>query len=140
MRSRSIHALLWSLSKHAMAIGKGVLGMSRTQRLGGGYALDRVMDLSLYPPAQRSFINRLYAAIFTYFAEDYAGEVILYEASVAPLLYQPQLGRIWRKVASRSEIVGITGTHIGIMHEPYVAALADDMRTRVTKFFAGAAR
>jgi thioesterase domain-containing protein len=140
MRSRSILALLWSLSKHAMAIGKGVLGMSRTQRLGGGYALDRVMDLSLYPPAQRSFINRLYAAIFTYFAEDYAGEVILYEANVAPLLYQPQLGRIWRKVASRSEIVGVIGTHIAIMHEPYVAALADDMQARITKFFAGTVR
>lgn len=140
MRTRSLRSLLWSLSKHAIAIGKGVLGMTRTQKLGGGYALDRVMDLSLYPPAQRLFINRLYAAIFTYIPEDYPGDVVLYEANVAPLLYQPQLGRIWRKVASRSEIVGITGTHIGIMREPYVAALADDMRARITKFFVEAVR
>jgi thioesterase domain-containing protein len=140
MKNRSLHSLMWSLSKHAIAIGKGMLGMTRTQKLGGGYAIDRVMDLSLYPPAQRSFINRLYAAIFTYFPEEYPGEVILYEANVAPLLYQPQLGRIWRKIASRSEIVGITGTHIGLMHEPYVSAIADDMCARVTKFFAGAAK
>jgi hypothetical protein len=29
------------------------------------------------------------------------------------------------------------GTHIGIMHDPYVSALADDMKARVIKFFAG---
>jgi thioesterase domain-containing protein len=93
------------------------------------------MDLSLYPPAQRLFINRLFSAMFTYFPEEYSGEVIVYEANVAPLLYQSQVGRIWHKIASRCEIVGIVGTHIGIMHEPYVSALADDMRARVTKFF-----
>jgi thioesterase domain-containing protein len=140
MRSRSIHSLMRSLSKHAIAIGKGVLGLKRTQKVGGGYALDRVMDLSHYPPAQRLFINRLFSAIFTYFPEEYPGEVIVYEAAVAPLLYQPQVGRTWRKIASRSEIVGIVGTHIGIMHEPYVSALADDMRARITQFFSRPSR
>ena len=135
VRSRSIHSLMWSLSKHAIAIGKGAIGLKRTEMLRGGYAIDRVMDLSLYPPAHRLFINRLFSAIFTYFPEEYSGEVIVYEANVAPLLYQPHVGRIWRKIASRCEIVGIVGTHIGIMHEPYVTALADDMRLRVTKFF-----
>lgn len=131
MRSRSVHSLMWSLSKHAMAIGKGALGFKRTEKLGGGYSIDRIMDLSLYPQAQRLFINRL----FSYFPETYPGEVIVYEANVAPLPYQPQVGRTWRTIAPRSEIVGIVGTHIGIMHEPYVSALADDMRMRVTQFF-----
>jgi thioesterase domain-containing protein len=135
VRSGSIHSLMWSLTKHAIAIGKAVLGLRRTEKLRGGHALDRVMDLSLYPPAQRLFINRLFSAMFTYFPEEYSGEVIVYEANVAPLLYQPQVGRTWHKIASRCEIVGIVGTHIGIMHEPYVSALADDMRARVTKFF-----
>jgi len=135
MRSRSLHSLMWSLSKHAIAIAKGTMGLKRTEKLGGGYAIDRVMDLSLYPPAQRLFINRLFSAMFSYFPEEYPGEVVVYEARVAPLLYLPQVGRSWHKIAPRSEIVGIVGTHIGIMHDPYVSALADDLHSRIGKFF-----
>jgi thioesterase domain-containing protein len=140
MRSRSLHSLIWSLSKHAIAIGKGALGLKRTERLSGGYAIDRLMDLSLYPPEQRLFINRLFSAMFSYFPEPYPGEVVVYEAKVAPLLYLPQVGRTWRTIASRAEIVAIVGTHIGIMHDPYVSALAEDMRKRVINFFAGTPR
>jgi hypothetical protein len=131
---------MWSLSKHAIAIGKGAMGLKRTEKLGGGYAIDRVMDLSLYPAAQRLFINRLFSAMFSYFPEAYPGEVIVYEAKVAPLLYLPQVGRTWRNVAPRSEIVGIVGTHIGIMHDPYVSALADDLRARITQYFASTSK
>ena len=74
--------------------------------------------------------------MFSYVPEPYPGEVVVYEANVAPLLYLPQIGRTWHKIAPRAEIVSIVGTHIGIMHEPYVSALADDMRERVSKFFA----
>ena len=140
MRSRSLHSLMWSLSKHAVAIGKGAMGLKRTEKLGGGYAIDRIMDLSLYPPAQRLFINRLFSALFSYTPDPYPGEVIVYEANVAPLLYLPQIGRTWHKIAPRAEIVNIVGTHIGIMHAPYVSALADDMRERVSKFFAGTSK
>jgi thioesterase domain-containing protein len=140
MRSRSVHSLMWSLSKHAVAIGKGAMGLKRTEKLGGGYAIDRVMNLSLYPAEQRLFINRLFSAMFSYFPEQYPGEVVVYEAKVAPLLYLPQVGRSWHRIAPRSEIVGIVGTHIGIMHDPYVSALADDMRARVVKFFAGTSK
>ncbi len=136
MRSRSLHSLMWSLSKHAIAIGKGAMGLKRSEKLGGGYAIDRIMDLSLYPPAQRLFINRLFSALFCYTPDPYPGEVVVYEANVAPLLYLPQIGRAWHKIAPRTEIVNIVGTHIGIMHDPYVSALADDMRERVIKFFA----
>jgi thioesterase domain-containing protein len=140
MRSRSIHSLMWSLSKHAIALGKGAVGLRRTEKLGGGHSIDRIMDLSLYPPGQRVFINRLFSALFSYHPEEYPGEVVVYEAKVAPLLYLPQVGRTWHKVAAQSEIVGVVGTHIGIMHDPYVSALADDLRQRISKFFAGTAK
>ena len=135
MRSRSLHSLLRSLSKHAVAIGKGAMGLRQGEKLGGGYAIDRMMDLSLYPPDQRLFMNRLYAAMFAYIPEPYAGEVIVYEAKVTPLLSLPQIGRIWRKFAPQAEIVRIIGTHIGMMHEPYVDAMAEDICERVVKFF-----
>jgi thioesterase domain-containing protein len=98
------------------------------------------MDLSLYPPGQRVFINRLFSALFSYHPEEYPGEVVVYEAKVAPLLYLPQVGRTWHTVAAQSEIVGVVGTHIGIMHDPYVSALADDLRQRIIKFFARTAK
>jgi thioesterase domain-containing protein len=135
MRSRSLHSLLRSLSKHAVAIGKGAMGLRQGEKLGGGFAIDRMMDLSLYPPGQRLFMNRLYAAMFAYVPDPYADEVIVYEAKVTPLLSLPQIGRIWRKFAPQAEIVRIVGTHIGMMHEPYVDALAEDIRGRVIKFF-----
>jgi thioesterase domain-containing protein len=109
----------------------------RAEKLGGGYSIERVMDLSLYPAEQRLFINRLFSAMFSYFPEPYQGDVVVYEANVSPLLYLPQVGRTWHKIAPRSEIVRVVGTHIGIMHDPYVSALADDMKARVIKFFAG---
>jgi thioesterase domain-containing protein len=135
MRSRSMHSLLRSLSKHAVAIGKGAMGLRQGEKLGGGFAIDGMMDLSLYPPDQRQFMNRLYAAMFTYVPEPYPGEVIVYEAKVTPLLSLPQIGRIWRKFAPQAEIVRIIGTHIEMMHEPYVDALAEDICVRVVRFF-----
>ena len=51
-----------------------------------------------------------------------------------PLLYLPQVGRIWQKFAQQAEVVEIVGTHISMMHDPYVPALANDMRARSPLF------
>jgi hypothetical protein len=136
IRSPSLRSLRWSFLTHAIAIGKCAIGVKRMERRGGGYSIDRIMDLSLYPPSQRMFINRLFSAGFLYCPELYLGDVVVYEAKAAPLLHLPQVGRIWHKIAPRSEIVGIVGTHKGIMRDPCVAALADDLRARLIKFFA----
>ena len=80
-----------------------------------------------YQPVHRSFVNRLFQALFAYAPKSYSGNVVVYEANVKPLLYLPQIGRIWQQYARQAEIVEIVGTHIGMMHEPYVDALADDM-------------
>jgi thioesterase domain-containing protein len=133
MRGRSFRSWMRSLTKHLISIGKGAVGLKRTEKFGGGYALDRVMDLSRFPQAQRLFINRLFSAMFNYFPERYTGEVIVYEASVAPLLYQAQIGRVWREIATHCQIIEILGTHIGIIHEPYVAKLAEDLHARLQR-------
>jgi thioesterase domain-containing protein len=137
MRSRSLHSLAWSISNNAFALGKGALGLKRGQKLGGGYAINGLMDLTLYPPAQREFINRLYAALFNYVPTPYVGDVVVYEAKVTPLLYLPQVANIWRSYAPQSEIIRVVGTHIGMMHEPYVDAMARDMCNRILQFFSG---
>jgi thioesterase domain-containing protein len=135
MRTGTWRSLLWSIANNASAIGKGALGLKRGQRLGGGYAIEGIMDVSRYPPVHKSFVNRLFRSLFAHAPVSYSGSVIVYEARVKPLLYLPQVGRVWRKFARQAEVIEITGTHIGIMHEPYVEMLASDMRGRIHMFF-----
>src|SRR5258708_18070641 len=116
MRSGTLRSLLWSIANNASAIGKGAIGLKRGQKLGGGYAIEGIMDVSRYPPVHKSFVNRLFQALFAYKPKSYAGNVVVYEATVRPLLYLPQIGRIWRKFAPQAEVVDIVGTHISIMH------------------------
>jgi len=135
MRRGTLRSLLWSIANNAAAIGKGALGLKRGQKLGGGYAIEGIMDVSRYPPDHKSFVNRLFQSLFTYTPKSYSGNVVVYEATVKPLLYLPQIGHMWRKFARQAEVVEIVGTHISMMHEPYVESLANDMRRRINAFF-----
>jgi thioesterase domain-containing protein len=135
VRNRTIQSLIWSISKNAAAIGRGAIGLKRGQKLGGGYAIEGIMDVSRYLPDHKSFINRLFGALFAYVPQNYAGDVVVYEATVKPMLYLPQVGRLWRKLAPRAEVVEVVGTHISMMHAPYVDALANNMLERMTNFF-----
>jgi len=136
MRSRTLHSLVWSISHNMTVIGKGALGLDRGQKIGGGYGIEGIMDVSRYQPAHKAFINRLFNALFDYAPVSYSGDVWVYEATVKPLLHLPQIGRIWRKFAPRSEVIEIVATHISMMHEPYVDTLAKDLQTRICDFFA----
>ena len=136
MRSRTLRSLAWSLTNNAHAIGKRLMGLKRGEKFGGGYAIEGIMDVSTYPPAHRSFINRLFAAMFAYVPRPYSGNIVVYEAKITPLLYLPLIGRTWRRFASQAEVIGIVGTHISMLREPYVNALAKDLRARLAEFFA----
>jgi thioesterase domain-containing protein len=140
MRSRTLRSLLWSLSNNAYTLGRSAVGLKRGEKFGGGYAIDGIMDLSPYEPAHRQFINRLFNALFFYVPAKYSGAVIVYEAKITPLLYLPQIGRIWRTFAPQSEVINIVATHIGMMREPYVDALATDMRKRIARYFSAMPR
>jgi hypothetical protein len=134
MRSRTLRSLLWSIRNNATAIGKWAIGLKRGQKLGGGYAIEGIMDVSRYQPAHKSFVNRLFQSLFGHRPRTYSGDVVVYEATVKPLLYLPQIGRIWREFVPQTEVVGIVGTHISMMHEPYVGALAKDIQRRLAGF------
>jgi thioesterase domain-containing protein len=135
MRNRTFRSLVWSLTNNAYALAKAAIGLKRGQRFGGGYSIEGMMDLSPYQPSHRLFIDRLFAALFAYVPRRYSGTVVVYEAKITPLLYLPQIGRTWRGFAPQSEVIDIVGTHISMMREPYVDALAKDMRTRIATFF-----
>jgi thioesterase domain-containing protein len=135
MRQRTLQSLIWSITNNASAIGKSVIGLKRGEKIGGGYAIEGIMDVSRYDPAHKSFVNRLFGALFAYAPKGYTGEVVVYEAGVKPLLYLPKIGHTWSRFAPQSVVVEIVGTHISMMHEPYVPALAADMRKRISDFF-----
>ena len=95
------------------------------------------MDVSRYDPAHKSFVNRLFGALFNYAPKSYPGEVVVYEAGVKPLLFLPKIGHTWSQFAPQSTVVEIVGTHISMMHDPYVRSLAADMRKRISDYFTG---
>jgi len=133
MRNASLKAWVHSVAKNLAGIARGAMGLNQGEKLGGGYTMDALMDLTPYPPAHRAFINRLFSALFRYFPKTYERDVVVYEAAITSLLYSPQYGRAWRMVAPQSEIVRITGTHIAMMHAPYVDELANHMRMRIER-------
>ena len=135
MRTRTLRSLVWSLTNNAYAIAKAAIGLKRGEKLGGGYSIEGMMDLSPYQPPHRMFINRLFAAMFAYVPGGYSGSVVVYEAKITPLLYLPQIGPTWRNFTPQAEVVDIVGTHISMMREPYVDALAKDMRMRISEYF-----
>ena len=139
MRKRTLQSLAWSITNNASAIGKSVIGLKRSQKFGGGYAIEGVMDVSRYDPDHKSFVNRLFGALFSYAPKGYPGDVVVYEAAVKPLLYLPKIGQTWTQFAPQSVVVEIVGTHISMMHDPYVPMLAADMRKRIANFFAAKA-
>jgi thioesterase domain-containing protein len=135
MRNMSARSLLRSISKNALAVGKRAIGRTQYEKLLGGYSIEGVMDLSNYPQAQRAFMNRLLGALFLYAPREYTSEVVVYEAKITPLLFLPQIGYIWQRVAPGAKVESVTGTHIGMLHEPYVNTLAHNMRERISIFY-----
>jgi thioesterase domain-containing protein len=135
VRNRSVRSLMWSISNNASSIGKSVIGLKRGEKFGGGFSIGGIMDVSRYPPAQKSFVNRLFAALFAHVPGKYSGDVVVYEAKITRLLYLPQIGRAWTQYAPQSEIIPIVGTHISMMRKPYVGALAENLRVRLAEFF-----
>jgi thioesterase domain-containing protein len=140
MRSWSMRSLIWSITNNASALGKRAIGLRRGEKWGGGYSIVGIMDMSRYHRAQKSFINRLFSALCAYAPQPYDGEVIVYEARTTPLLYLPEIGRRWKGFASASKVVHVVGTHISMMRQPYVGAMASDLRARIKEFFAARRR
>jgi thioesterase domain-containing protein len=108
----------------------------RGNREGGTESVEAFMDLSRYPAHERSFMSRLYAALFAYTPRKYAGTAVAYEATKKPLLHLPQVGRIWSALAPRSTVVRVKGTHLSILRPGDVEALAKDLEKRIVEIAA----
>jgi len=134
-KQKDSHSLLRRFANNAISLGKVVMGRKPSEKMRGGFAIDSLMNLSRYPPDQRSFINRFYEACFAYFPKPYPDDIVLYEAKITPLLHLPQLASRWRGIAPRSQSVGISGTHLSMMREPHVGEMARDLGKRIASRF-----
>jgi thioesterase domain-containing protein len=130
-RQKNSHSLAKRVGNNLLRLGKLCVGLQLDQKWSGDRSINDLMNLSRYPPLQRSFINRLYSAYFDYVAVEYPGRVVAYEASVQPLLKWPQYGARWRRIAPHTEIIEMPGTHLELLREPYVGGLAADLCSRI---------
>ncbi|HET8995136.1 MAG TPA: thioesterase domain-containing protein [Acetobacteraceae bacterium] len=141
LRKTSLRALVRRVSARITAAGKkAVIRDMGKPGLDLGFAVEGFVDLSRYPPDQKSFMKRLYNAVMEYNAVHYSEQVVVYEAKVKPLSHLPQVGAVWRKLAPRSVVIRVDGTHLSIMREGYVHVIAEDLRKRVTEGWSDAAR
>jgi hypothetical protein len=90
------------------------------------------------PEAQVSFMNTLFNALYEYTPQEYSGPVLVYAAKTQPLHHLFQVEAVWAKIAARIEVVPISGTHVSILEEPHVIALADHLGKRLAELRHGA--
>lgn len=97
------------------------------------HPVDGMFDTTGWPDGQLSFTRALYDAVETYVPKAYDGRVLLYAAKTRPLFRPFPVEAAWAKVAPIIETVHVNGTHLTMVYEPSVAALAGDLRKRLDK-------
>jgi thioesterase domain-containing protein len=97
-----------------------------------GQGVHSFMDLSDYSPSHIAFMNALYNALYTYVPKPYVGRVLVYKSRTQPLYHLLEVEHAWQALASQVGVVVVRGTHISIVREPYVRAIAEDLRHRLS--------
>lgn len=103
------------------------------------HAVDGLFDTTGWPEEYKSFIASLYDAVQTYVPKAYGGRVLLYAAKTRPLSQLSPVEAAWAKVSPALEIAHVDGTHLSLIHEPAVIALAGDLRKRLDELHGRAA-
>jgi thioesterase domain-containing protein len=133
LKKGALRSLVQRVLNKASAVRNIRMAHGRADESVPVHAVDGFMDLSRYPPDQRSFMRRLHDALIAYKPQEYLGKVMVYEAKVKPLLHLPQVGKIWRKLAPQSVIAKVNGTHLSLVRDPYAKAIAADLRPRIAQ-------
>jgi thioesterase domain-containing protein len=113
--------------------GQKVMGRCRSiaARLRGDTALSKYTVRgylgSQFEEKDIVFMEAFSDALDRYRAAPYSGRVLLYEARTQPLHHLLQTGAAWKTVAKRLEIVPVKGSHVSMIEEPHVRALAEHL-------------
>jgi thioesterase domain-containing protein len=90
-----------------------------------------IWDFGRYPVKHQLFMERLYNAAFEYWAKPYLDPVVLYEATVQPIVNRRQFARAWRTIAPHTSVVSVSGTHVSIMRTKHLNTIASDLERRI---------
>jgi hypothetical protein len=90
-----------------------------------------IWDFGRYPVKHQLFMERLYHAAFEYWAKPYLDPVVLYEATVQPIVNRRQFARAWRTIAPHTSVVSVSGTHVSIMRTKHLNTIASDLERRI---------
>jgi thioesterase domain-containing protein len=115
----------------AITLCKMAMSGIRGEPMARGHAIQSFVDTSSYPDAQVSFMKALFDALRRYVPKEYSGDVLVYVAKTQPLFHLLQVEAVWTKIAAQLEIVAVGGTHLSMIENPRVVALADHLRKRL---------
>ena len=127
----------FSLPKFARRVKDKIAALSRSMvgKFGGRcdslHSVTDYMDVSHYSSTHVGYMNALYKALRAYVPRHYPGSILLYKSRTQPLYHLIEAERAWPAIASHVDVVVVPGTHISIVREPYVGAVAADLRQRI---------
>jgi thioesterase domain-containing protein len=125
----------WSVGRRIKAKLRVTAASYGLRRVAPGeiHSLDTVVDTTKWPDGQRTFACALYDAVESYSPKFYDGDVLLYAAKTRPLWELCPVGEAWARISRALETVEVEGTHLSLIREPQVAALAEDLCERLLR-------
>ena len=104
------------------------------------YEVEGFMELSDFSDTQVKFMGALFNALLAYRAKPYPGRVLLFKAKTEPLYHLLEVEKSWSKIAFELEVIPVRGTHISIVREPYVHAVAESLKKLLAPYHSEAAQ
>jgi acyl transferase domain-containing protein/thioesterase domain-containing protein/acyl carrier protein len=104
------------------------------------YEVGGFMELSDFSDTQVKFMGALFNALHAYRAKPYAGRVLLFKAKTEPLHHLLEVEKSWSKFVSDLEVIPVRGTHVSIVQEPYVRAVANGLKNLLASYHREAAQ
>jgi thioesterase domain-containing protein len=108
-----------------------VLSRDYTQKQGSG--IEIFLDTSVWPAAQAAFVRDLFETVERYEAKPYEGRVLVLAAKAQHLFRAGQVEATWRRIAKSVEVVAVDGSHVTMLRESRVLALANRLSERFAR-------
>jgi len=116
---------------------RAVVGASTSALLGrenaDGNQVAGFLEMSHWSLPERQLMSLLYGALTRYVPKPYPGRVLVYQSRTEPLYHLFEIDRVWRRLAPDTTVVRVAGTHVSLIHERHVSALAHDLKLRLAR-------
>jgi acyl transferase domain-containing protein/thioesterase domain-containing protein len=125
--ARRVRNKVRSLAKIATATLRGEKNLHK-------YEVEGFMETSDFSDKHIQFLGALNNALHAYESQPYPGRVLLFKAKTGPLYHLLEVDKKWSQVVSQLEVVTVRGTHISIVREPNVRAVAETLTSVLARY------